>query len=309
MTRTGTQAEMDGPGGGPAARDSVIAWIQSLSEANKHRQRILESMALTTLAGDNVLLEGGDGVGKYGIARLFADSMEVHTHEIDLWAPKSFGVWAMIHGEQAFQDLAMSWLRTGESVVLLAKNLHQGLQSALDLLGQVTRIQSSCGGGLRASRPGLTCIATMLDEATEDDSVCSSLRGHFLVSERVGFPCLDEELEQVMEAVSDRLTEPRVSCRIGMQMLHAAQAEVRGLGVAEDAIEKLLRILRMTSPDSELSPQMAQAWCVRGAGIDVGKRMLALAKARAYVAGRGVAGVADVVAAVADSLHNHLAAR
>ena len=114
----------------------------------------------------------------------------------------------------------------------------------------------------------------------------------FMLNIRVLYPSAAEELEILRRTTGGPESKPEVT--LSAEQILSIQALVRRVPVPEHVFIHARDLVRASRPNESEATPMVKKWVSWGAGPRAGQALILAAKTRAVLAGRYVAGVADV---------------
>jgi MoxR-like ATPase len=253
------------------------------------QDRTIEELLLAFLAGGHGLLEGVPGLAKTLMIRTLADAVDLSFRRIqftpDLMPTDIVGT-EILEEEHATGRRFFKFVKgpVFANIVLADEINRTPPKTQAALLEAMQEYAVTYGGTTYPlDRPFFVLATQNPIEQTGTYPLPEAQLDRFLLHIRVGYPEGADEAEILRRTTGRTAAEARPV--LSGQDVLAAQALTREVGISEDLLDYVTRLVRATRPEHTGSPYVKE-WTRWGAGPRAGQALVLAAKARAVLHGR-----------------------
>jgi len=280
----------------PASEADIAALLERLSGLKREIARVivgqeqaLEELLLAFLAGGHGLLEGVPGLAKTLMIRTLAEAVDLSFRRIqftpDLMPTDILGT-EILEEEHATGRRFFKFVKGPVFAnILLADEINRTPPKTQAALLEAMQEYAVTYGGTTypLDRPFFVLATQNPIEQTGTYPLPEAQLDRFLLYIRVGYPENADEAEILRRTTGRTAAEARPV--LSGQDVLAAQALTREVGISEDLLDYVTRLVRATRPEQSSSAYVKE-WTRWGAGPRAGQALVLAAKARAVLHGR-----------------------
>jgi MoxR-like ATPase len=288
----------------PSSEADVAALLQRLTALKQEvarvivgQERAIEELLLAFLAGGHGLLEGVPGLAKTLMIRTLADAVDLSFRRIqftpDLMPSDIIGT-EILEEEHATGRRFFKFQKgpVFANIVLADEINRTPPKTQAALLEAMQEYAVTYGGTTYPLERPFFVLATQNPiEQTGTYPLPEAQLDRFLLYIRVGYPDVADEAEILRRTTGRAGAEVRPV--LSGQDVLSAQALTREVGISDDLLDYVTRLVRATRPETSSSSYVKE-WTRWGAGPRAGQALVLAAKARAVVSGRLAVTLADL---------------
>lgn len=294
-------------------------WAQQLAAAEAIREQIgrvivgqrdtVEQMLWCIFAGGHALLEGIPGLGKTMLVRTIADSVDLSFSRVqftpDLMPADITGTTVIQFGGQGETT---SRFQKGPIFghLVLADEINRATPKTQSALLEAMQERTvTVGGETHALPKPFFVLATQNPIENEGTYPLPEAQlDRFLAKLIVTYPS-KEELKEIVRRTSGSAS-PMAEKAADGEMILRIQETVKQLLVADDVLDHAVRLLMATHPSEPEAPESVKRYVRFGSGPRGIQAIIALAKVRAFLAGRMNVSLHDIEQVAGPALRHRI---
>jgi MoxR-like ATPase len=273
------------------------------------QQDTVEGTLLALMAGGHVLLEGVPGLGKTLLVRTLSDAMGLHFSRVqftpDLMPADVVGTNIIVEGERGEKTFRFQRGPVFTNL-LLADEINRATPKTQSALLEAMQERQVTVAGLTYVLEGVFFVLATQNPLEMEGTypLPEAQLDRFIFKLIIGYPSRPELIEVLRRTTSENV--PRAATILSAEELIEMQKLVREVVIAPHVEELAARILMLTHPQDEESPELVRKYVRFGASPRGAQAMVLTAKARALLAGRYNVSSGDIMSVVKPSLRHRL---
>jgi MoxR-like ATPase len=273
------------------------------------QQDTVEGTLLALMAGGHVLLEGVPGLGKTLLVRTLADAMGLNFSRVqftpDLMPADIVGTNIIVEGERGEKTFRFQRGPVFTNL-LLADEINRATPKTQSALLEAMQERQVTVAGTTYRLEGVFFVLATQNPLEMEGTypLPEAQLDRFLFKLVIGYPSQGELIEVLRRTTSENV--PRAATILSSDELIEMQKLVREVVIAPHVEELVARVLMLTHPQDEQSPELVRKYVRFGASPRGAQAMVLTAKARALLAARYNVSSGDILAVVKPSLRHRL---
>jgi MoxR-like ATPase len=288
-------------------RDSLR---QQIASRIVGQDRVVEELLITLFAGGHVLLEGVPGLAKTLLVSTVSQALSLEFHRIQFTPdlmPSDVTGSEILEEDVTTGHRAFRFVRGPifSNIVLADEINRTPPKTQAALLQAMQEREVSIMGETHALPAPFFVLATQNPIEQEGTYPLPEAQlDRFMFNIRIDYPGFDEELQIVHRTTQAEVGA--VEAILDGEEIRRLQELVRSIPVAENVVERAVRLVRLTRANEEGADPRAKEFLSWGAGPRAAQYLVMGAKARAALEGRPTPDLEDIAAVARPVLRHRL---